>query len=56
VLKDRRDAIPSYVSALRGEDLDAKLAAVEAQLTLQRRAIQAATAALAGPEDAGAPP
>ena len=55
VLRARREEIPNYVAALRGTDLDAKLAAVEAQLALQKRAIDAATTALQGPPDAGAP-
>jgi hypothetical protein len=56
VLKDRRAEIPRYVEALRGTDLDAKLAAVEAQLALQKRAMQAATTALSWPGDAGEAP
>jgi hypothetical protein len=46
VMEDRRAEIPKYAAALRGTDLDAKLASVEAQLALQKRAMTAASAAL----------
>lgn len=42
ILQERRDAIPTYASALRGEDLDAKLAAVEKQIDIEKRAIEIA--------------
>jgi hypothetical protein len=54
LLADRRTEIPRYAAALRGTDLDAKLAAVEAQLALQKRALQTATAVMAGPSAADA--
>ena len=56
VLRARREEIPRYVEALRGTDLDAKLAAVEAQLALQKRAIHAATSALEGAPQTSATP
>jgi hypothetical protein len=49
VMRERRAAIAPYAQALRGDDLDAKLAAVEAQIALQKKALDAATAALSGP-------
>lgn len=42
VAEDRRTELPRYARALREADLKAKLAAFEAQLDLQRRAMQAA--------------
>jgi hypothetical protein len=56
VMRDRRASIAPYAAALRGEALDAKLAAVVTQLALQKRALDAATAALSsatGPGDSG---
>jgi hypothetical protein len=44
ILRDRRAEIPRYLAALRSNDLEAKLAAVEAQAALQRRALAAALA------------
>jgi hypothetical protein len=49
VMRERRASIAPYAAALRGEDLDAKLAAIEAQITLQKKALEAATLALAAP-------
>ena len=49
VLRERQAAIAPYARAVRGEDLDAKLAAIEAQIALQKRALEVATAALADP-------
>ena len=48
VLSDRRAEIPRYAAALRGTDLDAKLAAIEAQVALQKRALEAAASVAAG--------
>jgi hypothetical protein len=42
VLHERHDAIPVYAKALRGDDLDAKLAAVEKQIDIEKRAIDVA--------------
>lgn len=39
----RRDALPGYASALRSADLQAQLGALEAQLELQRRAMDVAS-------------
>ncbi len=50
VMRERRGSIAPYAQALRGEDLDAKLAAIEAQIGLQKRALEAAAAALATPD------
>ena len=36
--QDRKNAVDPFAAALRGEDLDAKLAAYEKQLDLERRA------------------
>ncbi len=47
VMRERSASLGPYARALRGEDLDAKLAAVQAQITLQKKAIEAASAALA---------
>jgi hypothetical protein len=49
VMRERQSSIAPYAQALRGEDLEAKLAAVEAQLALQKKALDAASAALAPP-------
>ena len=45
VLRARKAEIPRYAAALRGTDVNEKLAAAEAQLALQRRAIHAVEAA-----------
>jgi hypothetical protein len=42
VLHERHDAIPVYAKALRGDDLDAKLSAVEKQIDIEKRAIDVA--------------
>jgi hypothetical protein len=47
VVRERRASIPSYAQAMRGDALDAKLAAITLQIDLQKQAIEAATAALA---------
>ena len=49
VLRDRQASIAEYAQATRGEDLEAKLAAVEKQIQLQKRALAAAARALAPP-------
>jgi hypothetical protein len=49
VIHARKDEIKAYADALRGDDLDKKLAAVEKQLELQKRAITATETALAAP-------
>jgi hypothetical protein len=49
VIRERRAAITLYAQALRGEDLDAKLAAIEAQVALEKKALEVASAALAPP-------
>jgi hypothetical protein len=49
VMRERGASIAPYASALRGEDLDAKLAAVETQIALQKKALDAAAAALSPP-------
>jgi hypothetical protein len=48
LLSDRRAEIPRYAAALRGTDLDAMLAAIEAQVGLQKRAVEAAASVAAG--------
>lgn len=53
VLRDRRRAIPTYAAALRGTDIDQKLAAVEAELALEQRAIGAAEHVTAGRDGGG---
>jgi len=50
VIRDRQASIPAYAAAIRGDGLEEKLAAVEAQIALQKRALDAAAAALAPPE------
>jgi len=47
VIRERRASIPSYAEAMRGEDLEAKLAVVTLQIDLQKQALEAASAALA---------
>lgn len=54
VMRDRRGAIAPYARALRGDDIDAKLAAIEAQVALQKRAMEAAQGALSAPDSADA--
>jgi hypothetical protein len=49
VMRERQAAIAPYAKAIRGEDLDAKLSAVETQIALQKKALDVATAALSGP-------
>jgi hypothetical protein len=48
VMRERQAAIGPYAKAIRGEDLDAKLSAIETQIALQKKALEAATAALSG--------
>jgi hypothetical protein len=48
VMRERQAAIGTYAKAIRGDDLDAKLSAIETQIALQKRALEAATAALSG--------
>lgn len=38
LLRDRKASIPEYASALRGDDLEVKLAALEKQRDLEKRA------------------
>ncbi len=52
VMRERQASLPPYAQALRGEDIEAKLAAVETQIALQKKALDAVAAALAPP---GAP-
>jgi hypothetical protein len=47
VVRERRASIASYAQAMKGDALDAKLAAITLQIELQKQAIEAATAALA---------
>jgi hypothetical protein len=49
VLRERGASLPGYAKAIRGEDLDAKLAAVQAQIDLQKKALDVATATLRAP-------
>lgn len=49
-LRERKAEIPRYASALRGEDLEAKLAAVQKQVALEKKAMDVARAASATPE------
>ena len=51
VMRERQTSIPAYARALRGDDLEAKLAAVETQIALQKKALDAASAALATATD-----
>ncbi|HEY2513826.1 MAG TPA: hypothetical protein VGI39_23320, partial [Polyangiaceae bacterium] len=51
VLRDRQASIAPYAQATRGEDLEAKLAAVQTQIELQKRALAAAARALSPPGD-----
>jgi hypothetical protein len=54
VMRERQAAIAPYARAIRGDDLDAKLAAVEAQIALQKKALDVAAAALSSTSaDAG---
>ena len=50
IAADREREIPIYAAALRGEDMAAKLSALEAQASIQKRAMRAATAVKAGPD------
>lgn len=45
ILHERRDAIGPYAKALRSDDLDAKLGAVEKQIDLEKRAMDVASKA-----------
>jgi hypothetical protein len=47
VMRERSQSLGPYAKALRGEDIDAKLAAVEVQVELQKKALRAASDALA---------
>jgi hypothetical protein len=49
ILVDRRAELPRYAAALRQDDLDVRLAAMQAQVELQKRALAAAVAVSAGP-------
>jgi hypothetical protein len=49
-LRDRKAEIPRYAQALRGDDLEAKLAAVEKQVALEKKAMEVARAASSPPE------
>jgi hypothetical protein len=49
VMRERQAAIAPYAKAIRGDDLDAKLSAVETQIALQKKALDVTTAALSGP-------
>jgi hypothetical protein len=49
LMRERRASIPGYAQALRGEDLDAKLTALQTQIALQRKALDVVAAALAAP-------
>ena len=56
LMRSRRASIPGYAQALRGEDLDAKLTALQVQIALQKRAMDVVSAALSAPgplSDAG---
>ena len=56
VIHERAASIPSYADAMRGEDLEAKLAVVTLQIDLQKRALDAAAAALAPTPRPASPP
>lgn len=45
LLRDRRDSIPGYAASLRSSDLEVKLAAMEKQKTLEKRALEVVTEA-----------
>ncbi len=49
ILQDTKDEIPRYAAALRGTDIDAKLAAIQAEVALEKRTIEAVTAIAHGP-------
>ena len=49
ILQDTKEEIPRYASALRGTDIDAKLAAIQAEVALEKRTIEAVTAISHGP-------
>lgn len=55
VMRERRASITAYAQALRGDDIEAKLAAIETQIALQKKAAEAAATALspAGVADGG---
>jgi hypothetical protein len=44
ILQDTKEEIPRYAAALRGTDIDAKLAAIQAEVALEKRTIEAVTA------------
>lgn len=48
-LRERKAEIPIYAAALRGDDLEAKLAAVEKQVSLEKKALDVARAASTPP-------
>ena len=50
IAADRAHEIPRYAAALRGDDVSEKLAALEAQAAIQRRAMSAAASVKAGPD------
>ena len=50
IAADREREIPRYAAALRGDDMAAKLAALEEQAAIQKRAMGAALAVKAGPD------
>ncbi|MEO6418275.1 MAG: hypothetical protein ABIP39_02645 [Polyangiaceae bacterium] len=49
ILQDTKDEIPRYAAALRGTDVDAKLAAIQAEVALEKRTIETVTAISHGP-------
>lgn len=49
ILQDTKDEIPRYAAALRGTDIDAKLAAIQAEVALEKRTIETVTAIAHGP-------
>jgi hypothetical protein len=51
VMRERQTSIAPYAQALRSEDLEAKLAAIQTQIALQKKALDVASAALAAPSD-----
>lgn len=50
LLRDRKAEIPRYAAALRGGDLEAKLAATQAEVALEQRALEVTRAAATTPE------
>ena len=49
ILQDTKEEIPRYAAALRGTDIDAKLAAIQAEVALEKLSIDAVTAISHGP-------